>query len=66
MVFFNAIWGFVSYGLAGNWAFNFGIRDTFVGSTIASVYFWYYTYTVIILPIVILIIYRLHAFLKKE
>ncbi len=45
-------WGFVSYGLAGNWAFNFSNRaDSFQGSVLAGEVFWAYTISIVAIPL---------------
>jgi len=39
-----ASWGFVAYGLAGNWAFNFSnLTGSFRGSVAAGQIFWAYS-----------------------
>lgn len=41
-------WGFVSFGLAGNWAFNFSnTADSFQGSVLAGQIFWAYTLSIV-------------------
>ena len=41
-------WGFVSFGLAGNWAFNFSNgADSFQGSVLAGEIFWAYTVSIV-------------------
>lgn len=47
-------WGFVCYGLADNWSFNFGsAADGFRGSEAAGRLFWWYSLTVWALPLLI-------------
>lgn len=59
------VWGFVSYGLAGNWSFTFEPSETFQGSNEAARFFWYYSYAVVISPIIILLILSVHILIKK-
>ena len=48
MLLLCAAWGFVSYGLAGNWAFNFSNRaGSFQGSVLAGEVFWAYTISIV-------------------
>jgi len=43
-----AAWGFVAYGLAGNWAFNFSNQTgTFRGSSAAGEIFWAYSKSIV-------------------
>ena len=47
-------WGFVCYGLADNWSFNFGAAaDGFRGSEAAGRLFWWYSLTAWALPLLI-------------
>lgn len=62
---FAFIWGFVSFGLAGNWSFTFGPSETFQGSNEAATFFWYYSYAVILSPIILLLIVSIHILFSK-
>lgn len=43
-----ATWGFVAYGLAGNWSFNFSNQtDSFQGSVAAGEIFWAYSKSIV-------------------
>lgn len=63
-------WGFVAYGLAGNFATTFKNQPEFVGSSRAAESYWYYNYLVVLAPLVFLLVYGLHrlilSFLKKN
>lgn len=59
------IWGFISYGLAGNWSFRFNETRVFFGEIENSTLFWNYTYAIIVLPILLLVIYRIQVKLTK-
>lgn len=59
------LWGIVGYYLADNWAFNFSSKSVFRGGVKAATYFWNYTYIIVILPILFVIIYGLHSVFKK-
>ncbi len=61
-----ASWGGVAYALAGNWNFSFrGDAPTFRGSSAASPYFWRFTYALLVLPILLLLVYKLHDFFRR-
>lgn len=48
-------WGFVCFGLADNWSFNFSAAaDGFRGSEAAGRLFWWYSLTAWALPLVVL------------
>ncbi len=68
LITLSVLWGFLSYYLAGNWAFNFKQQAQFRGSAKASTYFWSYTFITAILPLVFLLVYKINNFfiLKKE
>lgn len=59
------LWGFVSYALAGNWSFTFEPSETFRGSNEAARFFWYYSYAVVLSPIILLLILTIHILIKK-
>lgn len=52
-------WAFVAFLLAGNWRYNFGYSDSFQGSYDAATWFWKYTYFVVALPLLFLVVYLL-------
>jgi len=54
-----SIWGFIGFILADNWAFTFQNHDKFRGSIDASRYFWIYTASLVLLPIIIILIFLL-------
>ncbi|MEJ2257556.1 MAG: hypothetical protein P8X98_11230 [Woeseiaceae bacterium] len=48
LLLLGAAWGFVAYGLAGNWAFNFSNQtDSFRGSAAAGEIFWAYSKSIV-------------------
>lgn len=59
-------WGFVAYGLAGNFATTFKNQPGFVGSSRAAEYYWYYNYLVVLAPLVFLLIYGLHRLITDQ
>ena len=59
------LWGIVSYYLAGNWYYNFGISESFQGSTEAYGYFRNYTGIVVLLPFAFAFIYALHTLQRR-
>ena len=58
-------WPFVSYALAGNWSYSFRRRDVFQGSGAAATWFFSFSYTVVILPLVFAIVRSLHVGLSR-
>ena len=64
-----SVWGFVCYGLADNWSFNFGsAADGFRGSEAAGRLFWWYSVTVWALPLLVVsgaAAYRLFSRLRR-
>ena len=57
----SALWGVLSYGLAGNWNFNFHSgAESFVGSPEAAEFFFYLTAVTAILPFLILILFLIY------
>jgi len=54
LLLLSAAWGFVSYGLAGNWAFNFSNQSgSFRGSVAAGGVFRAYTVAVVAASLVV-------------
>ena len=49
-------WGLIGFLFAGNWAFTFQNHDEFRGSIEASGYFWIFTATLILLPVLLFLI----------
>ncbi len=66
IVFFNLLWGGISYGLAGNWSFSFGQSEGFRGSAEAFRYFETISFIALILPVFFVIIYGIHTYYIKE
>jgi hypothetical protein len=65
LIILACLWGIVGYYLADNWAFNFSSKKVFRGGEKAAIYFWNYTYTIVILPLLFVIVYWLHSGIKK-
>ncbi|MEL4306779.1 hypothetical protein [Joostella sp. CR20] len=57
---FAVLWLFIGYVFAGNWRFNFKAQEAFRGSESASMYFLYFTLTLVIVPVLIGIALRIH------
>jgi hypothetical protein len=54
LLLLSAGWGFVSYGLAGNWAFNFSNQtDSFQGSEAAGKFFWAYSISIVTMTLLV-------------
>jgi hypothetical protein len=52
LLLLGAGWGFLSYGLAGNWRFNFsGQADSFRGGVAAGEIFWAYTISIVVITL---------------
>lgn len=58
-------WPFVSYALAGNWEFSFRRRDVFQGSGEAAIWFFRFSFVVILLPIAFAVVRALHVGLSQ-
>lgn len=57
LVALGAAWGFVSYGLAANWAYNFSVRaGGFRGGETAAMIFWGYSFAVVALTLLLAIV----------
>lgn len=50
------LWGLIGFLLAGNWAFTFQNHNEFRGSIEASRFFWIYTASLVLLPILLILI----------
>lgn len=60
-----SIWGFIGFLFANNWALTFQNHDKFRGSIDASLFFWIYTATLVLFPILLIIILLLISMAKK-
>lgn len=57
----SLLWGVLSYGLAGNWAFVFQQQQgSFVGSAEAASFFFYLSAATAALPLLILVLYLIY------
>lgn len=56
-LFLSALWGFISFYLAGNWSYSFTIEEEFRGSVEASKIFWINSYLTGALPLVLISLY---------
>jgi hypothetical protein len=59
------LWPFVSYALAGNWSFSFGSREEFRGSSRAADWFFRYSYAVVLLPMLLVLVRIAHVGLAR-
>jgi hypothetical protein len=50
------LWGLIGFLFAGNWAFTFQNHDEFRGSIEASRYFWIFTASLVLLPVILFLI----------
>lgn len=60
-----ALWGFIGFLLAGNWAFTFQNHEEFRGSIEASKYFWVFTAALVSIPILLILIFWFVSALRK-
>lgn len=60
------LWPFVSYALAGNWSYSFGQRDGFRGSSAAADWFFRYSYAIVLLPLLFVIVRAVHGQLSRR
>jgi len=59
-------WVLIGFLLAGNWAFTFQNHDEFRGSIEASRYFWIFTASLVLLPVLLFLILWLLLMIKKS
>ena len=59
------LWIPICYILAGNFSNTFANKETFQGGQLAMKWFWRYTYSLGIVPILILLIHWIHNFYGK-
>jgi glucan phosphoethanolaminetransferase (alkaline phosphatase superfamily) len=59
------LWGLIGFLFAGNWAFVFQNHDEFRGSIEASRYFWIFTASLVLLPVLLLLTVLFMLLLKK-
>ncbi|MBT8276344.1 MAG: hypothetical protein KJO39_09395 [Bacteroidia bacterium] len=67
-IMLGVLWYPVTWYLADNFSGSFGGNGVFRGSARAGEYFWYYTYAIIGLPLLLLLSYflfRLHGKFRK-
>jgi hypothetical protein len=60
-----ALWGFIGFFLAGNWAFTFHNHDDIRGSIEASEVFMYFTASLVLFPVILIITTGLVSLLLK-
>lgn len=60
-----SVWGFIGFLFANNWAFTFQNHDKFRGSIDASRFFWIYTATIVLFPILLIISLLLISMARK-
>jgi hypothetical protein len=59
-------WVLIGFLLAGNWAFTFQNHDEFRGSIEASRYFWIFTASLVLLPVILFLILLLLLLIKRS
>ncbi|MBN2861586.1 MAG: DUF1705 domain-containing protein [Bacteroidales bacterium] len=59
------LWGLIGFLFAGNWAFVFQNHDEFRGSIEASRYFWIFTASLVLLPVLLILTVLFMLLLKK-
>jgi len=59
------LWVPLSYALAGNLSFSFSEKVTFQGGQTAMKWFWRLSYTVAIVPILVLLVYWVSALFSR-
>ena len=60
MLILALLWPFVSYALAGNWSFSFRWQEGFRGSSRAADWFFRYSYAVLLLPVLLVVVRIAH------
>ena len=68
LLLLSTVWGFVAYGLAGNWAFNFSNQtDSFRGGVVAGEIFWVYSKSIVAITVLASAVFlALTLFLKRR
>lgn len=64
-VILAVLWVPICYLLAGNISYTFTEKETFQGGQLAMKWFWGFTYSIVIIPILILIIHLVYSTIKK-
>jgi hypothetical protein len=59
------LWGFVCFGLAGNWSYSFSEKATFQGGQTAMMLFWYFSGALAVLPILVLLLHGLGRLIRR-
>jgi hypothetical protein len=60
------LWGLIGFVFAGNWAFVFQNHDEFRGGIEASRYFWIFTASLVLLPVLLFLILLLLLLIKRS
>ena len=58
-------WAPISYGLAGNFSFSFTEKEGFQGGQSAMRWFWRFSYGIVVLPIILLMIHWISLLFAK-
>lgn len=65
IIILASLWGLIGFLLANNWAFTFQNHDEFRGSIEASRYFWIYTASLVLFPVLLILILWLAILTKR-
>lgn len=65
IIILASLWGFIGFLLANNWAFTFENHVEFRGGIGASQYFWIYTASLVLFPVLLILIYWFILLSKK-
>lgn len=66
LIILAIIWVPISYLLAGNISFTFSEKESFQGGQIAMIWFWRYTYGLVLGPVLIIIVVWISSLLGKS
>lgn len=66
LILLSVFWLPICYLLAGNFNFSFTEKAEFQGGQLASRIFWYFTYFIVVAPIVLFLIQRVFAFTNAK
>lgn len=63
---FALFWMPICYLLAGNLSFSFSEKATFQGGQVAMKCFWFFSYSVVLLPVIVLAIHLITSIAKRK
>lgn len=62
LIILAILWVPISALLAGNLSFSFSEKSSFQGGQLAMQWFWYFTYFLVVAPVIVTLVYKLLSF----